>query len=102
MLKAMPPLHDLDEAASHHIGGIEAVDARPGKGDRALGHLAALGPQQVGDRLEAGGLAGAVGAQQRDDAALRHRQRDALQHQDDVVVDDLDIVDGEQRRGCII
>src|SRR5207302_6237354 len=56
MLKAMPPLHDLDEAASHDIGGVEPVDAGAVKGDRALGHLAALGAQKVGDRLEAGGL----------------------------------------------
>ncbi len=40
--------------------------------DRALGDLAALGMQQVGDRLQRRRLAGAVGAEQRDDAALRH------------------------------
>ncbi len=85
-------------AAADDVGGVEPVDAGAGKADRALGHLAALGAQQVGDRLQAGRLAGAVGAQERDDAALRHRQRDALQHQDDVVVDDLDVVDGEERR----
>ena len=67
--------------------------------DRALGDLAALGMQQVGDRLQRRGLAGAVGAEQRHDAALRHVERHALEHQDDVVVDHLDIVDA---RGCCL
>ena len=44
-------------------------------------------------------LAGAVGAEQRDDPALRHLERHALQHQDHVVVDDLDVVDRQVRRG---
>ena len=34
---------------------------------------------------------------ERGDAAFRHLQRYALQHQDDVVVDDFDAVDVEQR-----
>ena len=67
--------------------------------DRALGDLAALGVQQVGDRLQRRGLAGAVGAEQRDDAAPRHVERHALQHEDDVVVDDLDVVEREDGRG---
>ena len=43
-------------------------------------------------------LARAVGAEQRDDAALGHLERHALEHQDHVVVDDLDVVDREVRR----
>ena len=54
------------------VGGVERVDALAGKGDRALGHLAALGAQQVRDRLQRRRLAGAVAAEQRDNAALRH------------------------------
>jgi hypothetical protein len=42
-------------------------------------------------------LAGAVGAEQGDDPALGHGQRDALQDEDDVVVDHLDIIDGQDR-----
>ena len=38
-------------------------------------------------------LLGAVGAEQGDDAAARHVERNALQHQNNAVVDDLDIVD---------
>jgi hypothetical protein len=46
------------------------VDARALELDAALGDVAALGAQQVGDRLQGGGLAGAVGAEQGDDLAL--------------------------------
>ena len=60
--------------------------------DPALGHVAALGAQQVGDRLERGRLPGAVRAEQRDDLAFLHLQRHALQHEDHVVVDHLDAV----------
>ena len=69
--------------------------------DRALGDLAALGAQQVGDRLQRRRLAGAIGAQQRGDATGRHRQRHALQHQDDVVVDHLDVVHREDGRALV-
>ena len=63
--------------------------------DRALGDVAALGVEQIGNRLQRRRLAGAVGAEQRDDAALWHVERHALEHQDDVIVDHLDIVDRE-------
>ena len=55
--------------------GVRRSMRSPSNSIVALGHFAALGLQQVGDRLQRGGLAGAVGAQQRDDAALGHRQR---------------------------
>ena len=69
----------------------------PAELDRALGHVAALGAEQTGDGLERGGLAGAVGPEEGDDAPLGDAQRDALQHEDHVVVDDLDVVDRQQR-----
>ena len=68
--------------------------------DGAFGDFAALGVQQIGDRLERGGLASAVGAQQRDDAAARHVERDALQHEDHVIVDHLDVVDRKDAVGA--
>jgi hypothetical protein len=64
-----------------------------------LGDLAALGIQQVRDRLQRGGLARAVAAQQRGDAALGHAQLTRLQHEDHVVVDHLDVVDRKQGLG---
>ena len=73
MAEAMAALHDLDRAAPHEVVGREPVDALALEQDRALGHLAAFGAKQVRDRLQGRRLAGAVGAEQRDDAALRHR-----------------------------
>ena len=81
--------------------GVRLVDALAVELDRALRHLAALGVEQVGDRLQRRRLARAIRAQQRDDAAARHGERHALQHQDHVVVDDLDIVDRQDRVGRV-
>src|SRR5256712_11885101 len=97
VLEAVPPLHHLADAALHQPGRIELVDALAAEHDLALRHLAALGAQQVRDGLQRGGLAGAVGAEQRDDLALLPLERHALEDQDDVVVDDLDIVDRQIR-----
>ena len=41
-------------------------------------HLAGIGPIDAGDQVEAGGLAGAVGADQRDDLALGHGEAHLL------------------------
>jgi len=105
VLEAMAPFHHLADAHAHELVGREPVDAMAAEVDRALRHLAALGLEQVRDRLERRALAGAVGAEQRDDRALGHLERDALQHQDHVVVDHLDVVhrevtlDGGRGRG---
>ena len=71
--------------------------ASPWNSTAALGDVAALGAQQARDGLERGGLAGAVGPEEGDDAPLGDPQRDALQHEDHVVVDHLDVVDRQQR-----
>ena len=100
----MTAFHDLDAAAPHELVRREVLDLGPVEYDRALGDVAALGVQQIGDRLERRGLAGTIGAEQRDDPAFRHLERHALEHQDDVIVDHLDVVDGEDalflRSGC--
>ncbi len=66
--------------------------------DLAARDLAVLGLEQPRDRLQRRRLAGAVGAEQRHDRALGHVEAEAAQHQDDVVIDDLDVGDAEQRR----
>ncbi len=101
MREALAAFHHLDAAASHQLVRRKVLHFGAVEQDRALGDVAAFGMQQVGDRLERGGLAGAVGAEQRDDAAPRHVERDALEHQDDVIVDHFDIVDRKDffRRG---
>jgi hypothetical protein len=99
MGEAVAPFHHLDAAAPHQLAGRERVHLAAAEHDRPFGHRAALGGEQVGDRLERGRLAGTVGAEQRHDLALGHLERDAFEHQDDVVVDHLDIVDREDRLG---
>lgn len=61
--------------------------------DRAFGDLAALECSRFEIAFSVG--LRAVGAEQHDDAALRDIERHALEHEDDVVVDDLNVVDGE-------
>jgi hypothetical protein len=60
MAEAVAAFHDLDDAAAHEVVGRQPVDALAAMVDAALGDLAALGQQQVGDRLERRRLAGAV------------------------------------------
>src|SRR5262249_57162351 len=86
-----PPLEDLDHAAVDDLEGRQPVDALAAELDAALGDVAPLGAQQAGDGLEGGGLAGPVGPEQRGDAPLAHLERDALEHEDDAVVDDLGV-----------
>src|SRR6185436_19874714 len=74
--------------------------------DRALAHFPAFGMKKIGNRFESCRLAGAIRAKQRNDAAARNFERDTLQHENHMVVNDLDIVDRKnsvvrnRRRGC--
>jgi len=61
--------------------------------------LAALGFEQVGDGAQRGGFACSVATQHSRNFALGHVERDALEHQDHVVVDDLDAIDVENGFG---
>src|SRR5438876_3301400 len=99
VLEDAAPLQDLHDARAHEVGGVAAVDALPAELDGALGDLAPLGVQQIGDRLERGRLAGAVGPEEGDDAPRGALERHPLEHQDHVVVDDLDVVDAQQGGG---
>jgi hypothetical protein len=47
MSEAMAAFHDLDAAAPHEIVGPQQVDALAREFDRPLGHLAALGADEV-------------------------------------------------------
>ena len=55
---------------------------------------------QAGDGVERRGLAAAIGAEQRHDAALGHLQRD-VGDADQVAVADFQMLDLEQRRGHV-
>ncbi|MCY1544617.1 hypothetical protein D9M68_805140 [compost metagenome] len=95
----MPPLHHLHHAPVHQVGRREVFDAVAAQLDAALGDLTALGLEQVGDGPQRGRLARAVASQHGSDLALGHVERNALQHQDHMVVDDLDAVDVENDIG---
>ena len=71
--------------------------SRPFELHRALRDATAVDVEQPGDRAQQGGLAGAVGAEQGDDLAGGDREADAPEHEDDVVVDDLEV--GNRERG---
>src|SRR5262249_37811938 len=89
--------HYLHDAAPDDFVGIFMMEALALELDRALGDVPALGTQQPRHRLERGGLAGAVGPEEGDDAPLGDLQRHALQHEDHVIVDHLDVIDGQER-----
>src|SRR3954447_5190256 len=90
-LEAVPSLRRLrdpepDDVLRSRLGDLLAVEA-----DRALARR-----RQPGDRAERRGLARSVRADQGDDLALLHRQRDALDG-GDVAVVGVDVVQFEQR-----
>ena len=95
-----PALHHLEDAAADDRRAGRCVDAAGRRSGSAAGDLAVLGLEQARRSPSARRLARAVGAEQGDDLALRHREATAAQHQDDVVVDDLDVVDLERRSGA--
>jgi hypothetical protein len=96
--EATPPLHHLNAAAPHQIVWRQGLHLDAVEQDRALGDLAALCIQQIGDRLQRRCLARTIGAEKRDNSAPRHIQRYTLQHEDDVTVDNLDIIDRQKQR----
>src|SRR5215469_8572462 len=97
--EAMAPLHHLDAATSHELVWRARMHLFAVEDDGAFGHFATLGGQEIGDRLERGRFAGTVRAQELDDVAPGDLKRHALEHEDDVIVDNVDIVDGEDRHG---
>src|SRR6266550_9155661 len=95
----MPAFHHLTNAQLDQLVRRQPVDAPALELDRPLGDVAPFGAQQIGDCFERRSLARTVGSEQRGDPALRHFERYALEHEDDVVVDDLDVVDRKVRLG---
>ncbi len=98
MSEATPSLHHLNAAAPHHIVWRQGLHFDAVEQDRALGDLAALRMQQIGDRLQRRCLARTIGAEKRYNSTPRHIQRYTLQHEDNVIVDNLDIVDRQKQR----
>ena len=67
VLEHAAALEHLGDAAAHDVVRRQPVEPLAVEFDRTLGDLAAFRVQQPGDRLQRGGLAGAVGAEQRGD-----------------------------------
>jgi hypothetical protein len=97
MLEAAAALHDLNDTALHQFRRRELVGALAFELDGTLGDITALGLEQIGNCFECGRLTGAIAPEEGNYAPLGNLERNALQHQDDVIVDHLDVVDGEQR-----
>ncbi|CAB4924237.1 unannotated protein [freshwater metagenome] len=94
-----PSLGHLDQPAPDDVRGVGPGEVLPGEGDRAAGDRAAVGLQRPGDRAQQRGLAGPVGPQDGDDLPGRDGQRDVGQRGDRPVVDDVEVLDGQQRCG---
>src|SRR6266498_2909160 len=92
VLEDAASLHHLEDAAADDLLGREPVDACSVELDGAVGDLALLGVEEIRDRLQGRRLPGAVRSEERDDLAAGDLERESLQHQDHVVVDDLDVL----------
>ena len=66
--------------------------------DRAFGDARVVEAEKARDRPQRRGLAGAVGAEQRDDLPGLDRKRDALHRRDGAVIDHFELLDVEERR----
>ena len=74
----------------HDVGDFVASPS-----DTALGDVAIVHVEEARYRPHRAGLACTVRAQQGDDLSLGHLDREAAQHQDDLVVDDFEVGDFE-------
>src|SRR5215472_10738583 len=88
--KHLAPLRHVTESQAHHAVGIHAAEGAAVEGDGPL-----LRVHHSRYRLEDGGLARPVGAQDGHDGAARHREAHAADGHDGAVVR-LDVVDLEE------
>ena len=85
-------LHDLEDPAPHDLVGIERVNLLVTERDRSATHLAVVRLEQSGDGLECRGLTRTVRTEQGHYLMFLDTQGEPFEHEDDVVVDDLDVV----------
>src|SRR5262245_26586200 len=85
------------DAATRVLVWQPVLDALALEADRALADARVVEAEKARDRAQRRGLAGAVGAEQRDDLAGLGLERDPLHRLERAVIDHLDFVDGEQR-----
>ncbi len=94
--KHLVALGHQHDAATRVLVRQPVLDALALEGDRALGDARVVDAEKARDRAQRRGLAGAVGAEQRDDLPRLDRERDALHRRDGALIDHLELVDGEQ------
>src|SRR5690606_11722737 len=85
----------MHQPARHALRCAQADDVLALESHLAAGDLAALRRQQTADGLERGALAGAVSAEEGDHVAIPDFQRDPFNGEEHLVVDDLDIAQGQ-------
>ena len=96
-----PTLENLRDAGTHPLRRTEMADGLAVEAHRTLRDLARVDVEQPADGPQGGRLAGAVGAQERHDVAVRHLDGQAAQDEDHLVVDDLQVCDFEHAcSGC--
>ena len=95
-----PAFEHMRDAAAHASGGSRPSTERPANitSPRVTSPRSGLSNPLMD--FERGALAGAVGSQEGDKAALRHVDRDAFDRQKHAVIDDLDIVQAQQHVTC--
>ena len=98
VLENAAPFHHLEDPLADDPMGGQPRQIAPPVLNAAGGDGPVLEGQQPGNGLEGGGFARTVGAQQGHDGPLRDAQGEALEDQDHLVVDHLDIVDFKQDR----
>ena len=96
MRKTVAAFHDLNHAPVNHLGRGEVFDTFTAQGHRAFGDRTALARQQIADRPQGCGLSCAVTPKQCDDFALRDLQRNTLEHQNHMVINNFNATDVKQ------
>ena len=99
VLEHLAALGHQHDAEAGDVMRRPVLDAPALVEDAALGDARVVEAEEARDGPQRRGLAGAVGAEQRHDAAARTRQRHALHRGDHAVVRHLEPLDGEQRLG---
>ena len=96
MLEDAASLRNHNRPELHHLGTQHVGDVVSVEGDDPVLDEAVFRLEQAADGPQGRRLAGAVGPQQRDDAACGNAQAHAAQDLDDVVVNDFNVVDVQQ------
>src|SRR5262249_7537061 len=92
-LEHLATFHDLHDASATDVFRVQAVDAPSHELDAAVGHATVLGSEQTGDGLQRRRLPRPVGAEERHVLPLADLERQPFEHENDVAVDDLDVVE---------